>query len=258
MSLIGILGVLFGAMGVIIGLYSRYKQRELEKRIERKEDLKDVVESLDKVIEWMEDFQEGLSSPKNDIAAWVELEDFCKDVLGYHHLSNNTVTISISVFQFVEGGERKPINDEEIAVNLYDKNDSPTISIEIEDVEGYSEETCFMHLDMYFRGAGKFKFQKGSLKREHEELIEEFCAGLLSDIDSQITTILENCIREALKNEPSLEVDPDNYKNLEGIAFDIYETAIRYDGIKGDLDDLDDLIDDLKKTRQSALQTSYS
>lgn len=258
MNLIGILGVLFGAAGVVIGLYSRYKQRNLEKRIERKEDLKDIVEDLDEVIGWMEDFRDELSGPKNNVAAWTKFRDFCKDILGYHHFSEESVKIKVSVFQFVEGGERKSIADEKVAVNLYEESDSPTISIEIEDKEGYSEEILFMHLDEYFQGAAKFKFRKGTLKRGNEELIEEFCAGLLSDIDSQVTTILENCYREAIRTKPFLEVDPSNYENIDDIALNMYEEVIIYDGIEEDIDELSTLIDDLKETRQAALQTSYS
>lgn len=67
-SAVEALGLLFSAAALALAVYSRYKQREaeerqqqLEKRIEQKEQLRELADVLSQVVEWTNTFHTNIS-----------------------------------------------------------------------------------------------------------------------------------------------------------------------------------------------------
>lgn len=237
-----------------------------EKRLKKKEDLGKMADKLQSVIEWMEDFSENMSSrsdPSSTLydsrhALWPCLHHLSKDILAYSHKYDEIPYITISVFQFIEGGEKNPIEDVNKAMYLYNQHESPTVSVSLSDEKGYADELIFCHLDDSYEGAVKFKYQKDHLLEEHKELLDQFSPGILSRIEDQVDTILLRSINTAIQTDSPVRYDPKSYEDIQEMSVDIYEDTIIYDGLDTDLDKLDDLVEELDGVRRSAIHTSYS
>lgn len=243
------------------------KQDRIENRIEQKEELREMAEAITSVVTWTKEFRDHLSPyseydgvphPDHHSTLWGQLYHLSKDAIGYSHLTSGPATISISVFNFVGDEEKVPIEDASEAIDLYDNNRSPTISLTLDDDVGYSQDVLFCHLDQAFFGAGKFKARQQNIREPHGELINEFSPGILDELEDQLDTIIQGCTQEALNSQPDIEIEPSKFDRVDDIAEFLFTTVMWYDGIEQDIEKLAKLIDELEKTRDNVLQTSYS
>lgn len=241
-------------------------QEMYEAQLERKDDLRELANNLESIIKFMNDFSEDMSSysdPSTTLydsrhALWPCLHHLSKDILSYKHKYDEVPYINISVFQFIEGGEQNPIEDADTAIKLYDQHESPTISISLSDQKGYASEPIYCHLDDSYGSARKFKYQKDRILQEHRDLLDQFAPEILSQLEAQIDDILRHSINTAIQMDSQVRYDPDAYEDIQEISVDIYEDAIIYDGIEEDLNELQDLTEELKEIRKSAIQASFA
>jgi hypothetical protein len=272
---------LLSAAALAVAVISIYKQRQaearqkkaekrqerLEQRIDKKEELRELADFLQNLSEWIQDFHDNLSKngTQTDISYPYDhhsfrggLNNLCKEMLGYQHYTGNLPTVEVSVFFWAEEAEEVPIESADEAIELYDDSESPTISLRLQDDASYADETVFHSLSDAFSGAGKLKFRKQRIEDEYGDLINEFSPDLLERLESQIDKILKNCIEQSIQQEPSLQYDVENHDSVGGLAEEIFEATLRYDGVEEDLEDLEETIEEIKSVRKSAMQTSYS
>lgn len=194
-------------------------QEMYEDRLRREEDLRKMADSLQSVIDWMETFSENMysrSDPSTTIyasrnALWPCLHQLCKDILTYKYEYGEVPYIEISVFQFLEEGEKNPIKDANKAVDLYSQYESPTISVVLRDEKGYADDLIFCHLNDSFEEVMKFKYQKEQLLKEYEELLDQFSPGILSQLETQVDTILRRSINNSIQTKSPVKYDLNTY-----------------------------------------------
>jgi hypothetical protein len=265
MNIIGVLGTLFGAGGLFIGVYSHYKQRQFEKRqqqfeeqLKRKEELRELANTLRDTANKLNESCQSLKHPSNNGKLWYDLYDFSKDVLAYEHTNSTLPDIKVAVVKYEGGGDRINIKDPHEAIEIYSNNEIPNIYLEIDNSPGDPEEYTFLSISEAFNGIGWFKFHKRSLEEECEDLLNQMAPDLLDRVESQLDTILLNCFENALEVGPSTQFDPDEHLNIEDFAIGIVDDIIMYDNIDDDIEALSELVDEVEEIRKMALQSSYS
>lgn len=258
MDVIGLLGVFFGAGGLLIGLYSQYKQKKFEKRLEQKEELRELTEILEEFVDRLENLHLSLSTPLERRGLHKELVEFGKDIISYNHSSAEDVIIEVSVHTW-EGENKKQIASTDEALEEFKPSGNLAfISLAIDGGQDYYDEEIFCQLDKALDGLARVKFMIEGMDEEQKELMEELKPGLINEVETLLDTILVNVFEEALDTEPRLEYDPDDFEDVNELILHLFTACIVYDDLTADLEELADLIDEVEAVRKSALQTSYS
>ncbi|USZ69095.1 hypothetical protein NGM10_04990 [Halorussus salilacus] len=258
MDVIGLLGVFFGAGGLLIGLYSQYKQKKFEKRLEQKEDLREIAEVLAEFVDHLEKLHLSLSAPLERRGLQKELVGFGKEIISYNHASEEAPVIEVSVYTW-EGENRKEIvSTNEVLEEYRPSGNLAFISLTIEGGQDYYDEEKFCQLDKVLDGLGRLKFIIAGLDKEQKELMEQLQPGLISEVETLLNTILTNIFEEALETESRIECDPDDFEDVNELVLYLFTNCIVYDELTADLEELADVIDEVEEVRKSALQTSYS
>ena len=114
MDIIDVSGILLTILGVMITggatLHQYHKNKRLENRLERKEDLREFADSLPELNDWMVEFRDNLSNSAQGTSVWYDTRNFCKEYLSREQLGEDP-RIRLSIFQYKEGGTRVSVDN---------------------------------------------------------------------------------------------------------------------------------------------------
>lgn len=257
MDLLSLLGAGFGAGGLLVGLYQYRKQKEMEKRIQRKEELREFAEELKEVHQWLSEFESRLRKSGRKSNVWHDCRDFLKEYSTHESVTGEYPEAELSVFQFIDETQRKSIDNSGEFMYETDAGEMPTIALEFQAEDFHPTDQSYVFLNRLFSGGSKFIYQVDYIYDRNSEYLDEFCPQLLTEIELQIQGIVQNCVEEAFSHVPYPELQSD-VESIDEWATWLIEEILLYDRIEEDLNELSELIADLEDTRKRALQTSYS
>lgn len=258
MDILSVLGVAFGGGGLVIGLYQYRKQKEMERRIERKDDLKGFADTLEEIDEWIEEFESQLRDPGKESAVLYRTRDLFKEYYTHYSLTDEFPEAKLSICYFKSEQKKLEIGSPEEFMEAIDEDKSPVITLELPEIEAKGEDNTFVHLDRVFSGGRKFLYQHSKFSDQHYEYLDEFAPGLLQELESEIENVIERCVEEAFSHEPYPKMSSLNSETIDDVAESCIEQILFYDGLEDDLDRISELRQEVNDTRKRALQTSYS
>lgn len=258
MDILSLLGVAFGAGGLIIGVYQYKKQQKMEKRLERKEELREFADILEDLHEPLTKFESDLRESGEGSQFWHDARNFFKEYTAHLELSGSFPDTEVSVFRYVEDGKRVDIEDSSEFMHYTKNGDMPTIALELQGVDGHSTDQTFVFLDRAFAGGAQYLYRINALSQEHSDYVDEFSPDLITAIEDKVHDIIQKCVDESFRHSPSCKIYYEDCDSIDEWANWVVDELLMYEGIEDDLDELSDLMEELEDTRKRALQTSYS
>jgi len=254
--LLSILSISISVFGIIIAVASFLKQENLEKRIKKKEEFKEIAKELENFENKINFLNDILNNPFKDEDLCDQLKFLAKDIIAYKHDTgrNSTIIINPRVEDRSSNGEstvKKVIENDEQWVDLLGKDD-----IYISTDMWRKEETGMSYgFDLPYYMGVCFHLLKEIKK--HEEILNEF--------KPEFTQKLEDCIERiaykifsSIIEKNKLSIDPDKFNTVDDMIREIYFILINYNNLRPLLDELKEIIGDIEQVRRDLLRTSYS
>jgi len=251
-----LLGISISVFGIIIAIASFLKQKNLEKRIKKKEEFKEIAKELENFEDKINFLNDILNNPFKDEDLYHQLKFLAKDIIAYKHDTgrNSTIIINPRVEDSSSNREstvKKVIENGEQWVDLLGK-DEVYISTDM----WRKEETGMAygfdlpnHIDICFHLLKEIK--------KHEEILNEFKPGFTQKLEDCIERIAYKIFSSIIEKN-KLSIDPDKFNTVDDMVREIYFALINYNNLKPILDELKEIIDDVEQVRRDLLRTSYS
>lgn len=248
-------GVVFGGIAVLIAVYSRIKQQDVERQLKRKEELSDIAELLYDLIQSIKTARNVLDDPLGHPDLSTQLDQLGKEVLAIHHETEQEVPVIVNNFELVSDENEYQIDDWDklkdniltgghVSLNL-------TVNHERTTVNTFPiSEFFFVILPAYE------KLDK--LRREHGEILDEFEPGLLDDIEDQLDSVTRGIAENIIDMRDGSEYDPEEYESNNMLAVSIYFDFLLYEKWGDDYRSIAELSERIEEVRSKILQASYS
>jgi hypothetical protein len=258
-DLVAIAGVIFGAAGLCIGLYSQYKQKKFERQFERKQELQHLSEDLEDLRHRLEIFIQTLENPENDEDTLFDLRNLSRDVLAYSHSTETPATVQVTRLVALSGGEEKEeIETVEQGIDACRQGNKIFSTIAIQDTGDVFSESFAYSLGAPVMSLGRIYDEVDSVKEAHQELLSQFAPELLAEIESTMDEVTAGILQNMIEGKEGVEVDPSDYEDASLIILGIYDKLIRYENIEGEISQLEEFNQEIEDLRTTVLQTSYS
>ena len=263
-DMVTIAGTGIGAIGVAIGTYSLYKQRNtqeqmdrLEDQMDRKEELRNLSGKLGDLKQPLERMHRGLAKDVKEGDPWILFQDLSKNILAYEHYSGEIPRIKVDFIGFRTNSEELPYkNVSDTKVKIKDRY-RPSIRLEPEIQDDAESFVWGLYVSDPFLSLYRLFEIKEEIE-EHQEIISQFDETLLREIEVIVVNIVENIFEHADHRSSGKIFDPTEFKNVDTLALEVYEYFIEYDGFEDDLEELSNILKRTEEVRKTVLEASYS
>lgn len=255
MNIIGILGVIFGAAGFAVAVYSQYKQRKFEEQFERKEELRDMAETLKDIIEIGQNIRKSYYdfTTHDDLVGQIRM--VARGALAVHHSTDSNPTVALDEVRIRVDGQDVAINSAEDALEA--RKDAGNIIHKSMYLPGAEDDMKYVLAD-HLRHVGAVYRSIDNIQESHPELIEQFDSSLLDEFEHTFDNLLLGSYGQIIQKKDGVVFNPEEFDSTAALEEELFQEFYWYDGIEDDLDNLSQLIERAEDIRKSAVQTSYS
>lgn len=256
-DILQVFSVVLAAAALAVAIYSRRKQRKVEKRLNRKEDLKSLADDLDDLRLYSEDLESNLRNPFNHDDLAMHLSSAARELLAVNHDSSQTPEVEYNLSIESDTEQIKPADPDELLDNLKQNTRihlSIAVGSTIDEYDGYFGGS----IDQALWPADGFYDSLSDAKESHPELLDEFDTGIISDIEEKVDSIIIALAIEIIEIDEPVDFPVHEYEGTREISQAVFETAFYYNGIEEDLNELSNLNNQLADLRADVLQVSYS
>lgn len=256
--IIGIIGVILALIG--IG-FSYVKTKNIEKRFEEKERMKELTKKLSKLIEYIRfDQIESIKRPFSSVTDVGGNLDFFVQQILYTAFNQKTKSFSVKIdFDIIS------LDYDETLYEPWQRMGKAT-KVPIDFVKDYTTRRLILTVNGTFdKDVGSFDLYSAAfifkdikyIEEEYGNYVNEFSPNILNDINKTLENILITII-ESAKHNSTIEIDIDEFVNTSDICMYIHDKTVSTDKVKRDVDELEKLVDKLDKVRSDILTTAYS
>lgn len=265
--LIGILGVIFGAGGLAVGMYSYRKQKEFEEKqrrfeeqLERKEELRALAEALGELRDDLDFWCSLIEEPRDFEDVDNGLYNLERDILSYRHSTKEAPRVYISDItagDFTEGEQLYSTKD--VMHYLQNTNESVLLRVQVGDKQPENLLLSSYYVFWDIISMAGFPFRRIQfIREEYEELLQQFDKNLMNDVETTAGNLLRNLLDRVFETKEGKVIDPSDYENTHEMGDHLYRYFLFYDGVLEDAEVLREEINRINRLRNDLLQTSYS
>ena len=266
---IGVIGLVFGVIGVALALYSIIKQKKLETRIKEKEKLKDLSRQLDNyIIPMINNTVDEIDNPTNNYDLLSQLQMLAQEIVSKAFDEKKEIVKLTTEIRFWLEDKSKSTegkNPEKHEIEIENEKDiveylkyleegkCPSIVIDCTLGSGTSYDVNYfiLWITSWFSDINKLETDFGNL-------MEEFKPDLIQNLKDSLKEILTATLNSAIGSK-EMEVNTQKFSKTEDIGLWIYRS------VNGNQELISPLLDRLKKIkielenlRETLVMTSYT
>lgn len=265
------LTLVLSIVGVLLALFSfgftYIKTKNIERRLEEKERIKKLSKELSNIISRVRwDYIETIKTPliDEDLSSQLELLSLylVSEVFNRRDLpSKINVEVDVEMHSLKYDEDRKfreliriKIKSVEDYINNVEILDKPSLSVYASIDKGTVRD-----IHELFNINNLLLKKIISLKSEYEDIIQEFCPNILDNIEKILNRIIVSIVNTSV-HQPIIEMTGlhDMFSNTTEIGMFIFKITIATDEVKGYIDELEVMVNELDKVRSSLLTTAYA
>ncbi|MBO8183623.1 MAG: hypothetical protein H0Z28_12695 [Archaeoglobus sp.] len=250
--IIDLVGVFIGGIGVVIALYSLYKNRRLETRLKYKDTLKIIgskVKMIEDKVQYLLDMIE-LNDP--DYSGEI-LETLPMELIKIHYDSKQN---SINTFLVIETTEENNKGE--------NKKKISNVREGVEYIKSGSWIECkIVGLTFHHDFCNPLSAIRLGLKALNElndedvKIINEFSPDLLSKLEDTLIETAKIILGSVLKHR-QITIDFAKFNTSEELGKWLFNEIVGYEKLKPQLNELKDILHKLEELRKDLLKTSYA
>lgn len=268
-SIVSVLGSIFGLAGVLIAIYSYQQQKKFkskmeeqkekfDERISQKEEMAELADILSDIRKGLEATVSRYSDPLSDQDTRNALRHLAYGVLEVDHAKDSNPKVKISQINYRENEDLIQISDPSQVPELIKDDETIYISTTIESKDGEYQFPYNYDVD-----EGRFLigivYSDISKAREHSgTAIHDIDPGLLDSLESGTDNLVEEIYSNMIDSQEGFEIDPDQYEDAEEIALAIREKTIGIESLNEEVEELSTLAERVRETRRALVEAHYS
>lgn len=238
-------------IAVVLSIHTKYKQRGKD----RLRELATKLKNLKANTEWI---GQTLENPRSHEDLELRLYELPREMLDCQYETGEKEVTVLPEIKTSYGEDSKELSDPQNVFDRYKEDEWFVIQLKVGNLkEMYASDRKFSITDPFW-GASDIYTEINEINEQFGGVIGEFNESLLVNLESHLDSMVRKHCDHIIKHTSGFSVNIDEYDSTEAIGRDVFRELYFYDGVKDDLEELEDQLEELENVRTTVLQTSYT